>query len=186
MKRFIVLVLLLCIVGCEKESVPITPREGFVRWIDEAVLEVFDGNDWEVTVAPDIVFASTTAPDFAIDMGITVNLVFTQETLINPTITPDIPTYCDSSNVDSDTLDLNDLPVSYFTSDANTESWAISIWHPSPEYKCSIHGIIDYENERPFTMHIENELVVNVCARCLADLLNNNLPQLELIERIEE
>ena len=148
-----------------------------LTWVD-------DPNAIDITyvaATTDIVLADTTT-DFVIDAN-TELIWITDE---DATVTPD-GIYYDSNNtivIDSNTLDPNSLSTEYGTIDRN--DWTIiSVWPPKPTHKCLVHGVIDYVNQSGLTIDVNGVCITRVCIRCLSDLVNNNLPQLELIERNE-
>ncbi len=83
--------------------------------------------------------------------------------------------------IDANTFDPNSLVLPYSTIDANT-LLTFSSWPPEPTHKCPVHGIIDYVNQSELTIDVNEVCITRVCMRCLSDLINKNLPKLELID----
>ena len=94
------------------------------------------------------------------------------------------PNTCEEEIEDSYMIDSNsgmiELDVnnpSLFWVDANETFVFTNSW-PKPTQRCPVHGIIDWQKESNFTIDIGGERIVNVCLRCLSDLINKTLPQL--------
>ncbi len=83
--------------------------------------------------------------------------------------------YMIDSNSGTIELDVNNPSLLWV--DANETFVFTNIW-PKPTHRCPIHGIIDWQKESNFTIDIRGERIVNVCLRCLSELINKNLPQL--------
>ena len=46
------------------------------------------------------------------------------------------------------------------------------------EYLCKVHGIVTHN----MSIHINNEIIINICLRCYADFLEKNVGMLKEIE----